>query len=348
MSIDSLGKTVGTVIDERLSSPLVSGFVISWTVINWKFIVILLSDTSVSKTFDMASDLYKTRGDWWGWNIAMPFAVALAYVYLLPLLSRPVHRQWRENQKQIEDDRKAVAELELLDLDTSRSLRSEIYQLRQTVADIKVERDSALDARKSAIEDKATADLQRGSSDANAAAYRQALGEAKSALSAYEERLDLATKRVTALQRALDQTSRLAAQIDKNFLPDTLLPDGNGAINQLILANLKARSLVSADFEVRMLYVLEAFKDAPSDGIATGRIAAQVGETIDGMAVDMIVQHLGFAGHLQQPEFDLRTSKPRGYRLTSSGIAILSALDEFDHLFKVPGPNIGRAELKGA
>lgn len=100
MSWEPISKSLGSIIDERLSSPLISSFTISWSIINWKFFVILFSDTSVSQTFEMANKLYNnSASDLFGWTIAAPFAASLIYIYWLPKLSQPIFRQWRISQQ---------------------------------------------------------------------------------------------------------------------------------------------------------------------------------------------------------------------------------------------------------
>lgn len=106
MSWEPISKSLGSVIDERLSSPLVSSFAISWSIINWKFFVILFSDTTVSQTFAMVNELYnKSANDLFGWAFAAPFAASLVYIFWLPKLSQPIFRQWRITQQGTENIR---------------------------------------------------------------------------------------------------------------------------------------------------------------------------------------------------------------------------------------------------
>lgn len=101
---EPLGKSVSTVIDERLSNPLVSSFAIAWPIINWRFLVILLSDNSVTTRFDLIKQhCYPDLSAALGWGLAVPFAAALVYIYWLPLLFQPVFKEWRINQQGTEN-----------------------------------------------------------------------------------------------------------------------------------------------------------------------------------------------------------------------------------------------------
>ncbi len=211
MIIEKIGKSLGSVIDERLSSPLVSGFVISWSIINWKFIAVLLSKNTVSKTIELADGLYPSAIDWFGWNVVAPLTAALAYVYLLPLLSRRVTKQWRENQKLVEDDRKAVEELELLDLQTSRKIRADIYQLSAKIDEVSSDRDEAREQAKTAVKAQVKAERNRAEAE-------KELSDTKDRIEGLSKQLETvsteAKKRMEELRRAQTASQRLLALLD--------------------------------------------------------------------------------------------------------------------------------------
>lgn len=99
-ALDSLGKSIGEVIDERMSSPLISSFAIAWAMINYKFFVILFSDTPVKQTFLLIQEI--CFPDTWSWilkGLLYPLAAAMAYLFLLPKPSQFVYEHWRKLQK---------------------------------------------------------------------------------------------------------------------------------------------------------------------------------------------------------------------------------------------------------
>lgn len=124
-AFDTLGKSIGTIIDERLSSPLVSSFAIAWSIINYKFFVILLSDTPIKRTFELIKEIcFPGEYGWLLYGVVAPAAAAAAYLFLLPKPSLWVYRHWRQNQKNTDDIRLSFEDQKLLTIEESRSYRA--------------------------------------------------------------------------------------------------------------------------------------------------------------------------------------------------------------------------------
>lgn len=334
MGIEAIGKSFGSVIDERLSNPLVGGFVISWTAINWKLLVIIFSKNTVSETLKLADGLYKTPLDWWGWNVALPLAIALAYVYLLPLVSRPVHRQWRENQQAVEDDRQEVARLQRLEVSRSQEILTENFQLRQQVAEARVEREAAHDARKTALDEKITAELKRDAAEVDAAANHKRNTEVEALLKNAEEAIERLRRELANKRTALDQLTHLAIESISRVPPVGFTSEALHPINELILADLKARSMVSAEVEVPMLYVLWVLRSASPDGMSEEDIEKSVGEVLAGDATKVLVKRLALFGYLELRRATMRSKS--FYDLTPAGRAVVIALEDYDQILAIP------------
>ena len=115
MSWEPISKTLGSVIDERLSSPLISTFVISWSLINYKFFVILFSKESVPKTFDLIEETFWKKKcvidlPWEYCTpltqfLILPTIATALYLFVLPRPARWVYEHWRENQKRTNEIR---------------------------------------------------------------------------------------------------------------------------------------------------------------------------------------------------------------------------------------------------
>lgn len=128
--LESIGKSISTIIDERLSSPLVSSFTIAWLLYNYKFVVILFSATSVSETFRLIHEVSFPSS----WivlrdGIAVPLAAAAAYIYLLPYPSKYVFEKWKTTQKEINAIKQRVEGDALLTIDESRAMRAKEREL---------------------------------------------------------------------------------------------------------------------------------------------------------------------------------------------------------------------------
>lgn len=99
MAWDDLSKSLGTVIDERLSNPLVSSVAISWVGWNYKFFFVLFSGDPVANKLFMLDVLYPLSWMTLLTSLVAPVLTAYVYVKWLPKVSHPFFRQWRHNLK---------------------------------------------------------------------------------------------------------------------------------------------------------------------------------------------------------------------------------------------------------
>jgi hypothetical protein len=120
---------------ERLSSPLLGAFSISWCAWNWKFLVILFSNNSVTTTFELVekiafpdSSAVLFRG------LILPLLTSLAYVFVYPYPARYVYGFTLRMQRKINQIKQKIAEETPLTIEESRKLRAEYVEneLRQT------------------------------------------------------------------------------------------------------------------------------------------------------------------------------------------------------------------------
>lgn len=128
--LESLGKSISTIVDERLSSPLVSSFVIAWCLYNYKFLVILFSSASVSDTFRLIHEV--SFPNYWivfrdGFGV--PLVATAIYIFLLPFPAKYVFEKWRRTQKEINAIKNRIDGDALLSLEDSRAMRAKEREL---------------------------------------------------------------------------------------------------------------------------------------------------------------------------------------------------------------------------
>ena len=104
MSLEPLSKSLGAVIDERLSSPLTSSFVIAWSLWNYKIFFILFSARSLEYKFDAVAKQFAGM-DFLVNGFGIPMIATLLYIYALPIPAQKVYRVWRENLRKNDDIR---------------------------------------------------------------------------------------------------------------------------------------------------------------------------------------------------------------------------------------------------
>ena len=323
--MEVFGKSFSQIIEERITSPLVSGFLISWTIINWKFLVILFSDNTVSKTIELADALYPIRLDWWGWNVAAPIASSLFYVYVVPLFSRPVHKKWRENQQNVEDDRMDAAKVERISSDASHALRVENFDFRKKVRVLDAERAEAVTARELAETNAAAADqalaLERSRADEAAKLHAEAVSQRNATLGEGARGLQTIMDMVQVSQQLLEVLALGPKDKASHVSP----------VEWEVLNHLWRSGIVSQeDFSVWNLRALTpALKsELPADG---RRLAIRLADF--SVEQEMELEDRGF---ISPDEGRLN------WRLTDKGEAVFKELQRFDKILDT----VGGEELK--
>lgn len=130
---------------ERLASPLLGGFVASWGLWNWKFLVILFSDASVTTTFKLVETVaFPDLTSKVLYGFMFPLASALAYVFVYPYPALKIYeftlrRQRESNQaKQKISDEILLSEAETIQFKEKykewvKSKNAEIEDLNEEV-----------------------------------------------------------------------------------------------------------------------------------------------------------------------------------------------------------------------
>ncbi len=124
---------------ERLSNPLVSSFCISWCLWNWKFLVILFSDATVSQTFQLASTVaFPSVWSCVSQGFLLPLASSAIYIFLLPYPSQIVYAFTLKQQQRTNEVKQKIQNETLLSVEESTLLKEEFREYeRQSKEKIK-------------------------------------------------------------------------------------------------------------------------------------------------------------------------------------------------------------------
>lgn len=130
--LEDLLKAAREQASDRLTSPLIGSFIISWCLWNYKFLVILFSDATVSQTFHLiettafpSSASVAVRG------FLLPALTAAVYIFLYPYPARFVYGFTRRRQREILELRRKIEDETPLTVEDSRRLRAELRQAEQ-------------------------------------------------------------------------------------------------------------------------------------------------------------------------------------------------------------------------
>lgn len=102
---------------ERIISPLLGAFVISWSIVNYRFYLIIFSNESVEEKFNLIHSY--VFAEIWGYSlpynlgillfgILIPSAMTWAIIYIYPIPAKHVYEHTRKKQKELKTLRQEI------------------------------------------------------------------------------------------------------------------------------------------------------------------------------------------------------------------------------------------------
>lgn len=116
-------------LHERLNNPLISGFVISWCLWNWKFLIIIFSNNTASETFRLASTVaFPNLLTSLAYGFFLPLISTLAYIFLLPYPSKFVYEFTLKRQREANEAKQKIQNETLLSVEESTILKEQFRE----------------------------------------------------------------------------------------------------------------------------------------------------------------------------------------------------------------------------
>lgn len=142
--LEDITNSAKTALVERFSSPLLGSFALAWCVWNYRFLVVLFSDASISQTFVLIDRVvFPDLATILGRGFVFPLLTACLYVFVYPYPARFVYEFTLRRQREINDVRRRIDEETPLTLEESRRLRAEFISFerksQQTIAGLNEE-----------------------------------------------------------------------------------------------------------------------------------------------------------------------------------------------------------------
>jgi hypothetical protein len=130
--LEELVKTVRLHLSERLTSPLLGAFVVSWTAWNYRFFLVVLSGASVHEKFYLIDKVVFPGGWETGLKVfILPLFTALLYLFVYPFPAKKVYEFTRKRQREILDIRRQIEGETPLTVEDSRRVRTELAKAEQ-------------------------------------------------------------------------------------------------------------------------------------------------------------------------------------------------------------------------
>lgn len=165
---DDLAKSVKAQLHERVSSPLLASFSISWAAWNYRFILIIASSMpTIDKIAYIDNHLFPNLTDVALRGVLYPLLTALGLIFLYPIPARHVYQHWRQRQKELKEIQQQID-------DETPLTNEEARQLRRDALAVSLEYDRGLQSKeaeimrlKELIEEMQKQTPVKGSQDAN-------------------------------------------------------------------------------------------------------------------------------------------------------------------------------------
>jgi hypothetical protein len=141
-------------INERLSSPLTGSFAIAWLIWNYKFIVILMSANTVTKTFELIHKIcFPDLSSLILNGFLYPFLSTCIYIFLVPYPSRIAYAFTRNCQKVLTGIRQQIDDETPLTKEEAKKLRKELRAKEREVEQELNDKNAEIDRLKAEIEE---------------------------------------------------------------------------------------------------------------------------------------------------------------------------------------------------
>jgi DNA-binding MarR family transcriptional regulator len=112
-------------LSERLVSPLMPSFVISWLIVNYRLVVAILSSEPLEKKLSFIDTvLFPSSQIVVSHGFLIPLAASLAYILLYPYPAKWVYQYALKRQRELRDARQRAENERILTLEESQRLRT--------------------------------------------------------------------------------------------------------------------------------------------------------------------------------------------------------------------------------
>lgn len=130
--IDELVKTIRLHLSERLTSPLMGAFVVSWCAWNYRTLLVAFSGEEVlAKLYIIDHYLYPDLASALIQGVAAPMATAAVYLFGYPFPAKWVYTFTRQRQREILDIRRKIEDETPLTVEDSKRIRNELARAEQ-------------------------------------------------------------------------------------------------------------------------------------------------------------------------------------------------------------------------
>lgn len=150
--LDDITTTIKAQLYERVSSPLLGSFLISWSLINYKLILILFSSLSApEKITYIEFNLFSSIEDYMLKGVFLPLLATLAIILIYPYPAAKIYEISRTNRKKLKEIQQKIDDETPITRDEARKIRKAAVQFQIDFEEQTKRKDSEIEALKSVI-----------------------------------------------------------------------------------------------------------------------------------------------------------------------------------------------------
>jgi hypothetical protein len=138
-------KEIRLAVTERLTSPLVGTYWISWLIWNFKFILIIFSGEPVITKFQLIHDDLFWGPQGYIWTYGGPAAMTIAFIFFYPYPAEVVYKFRLQFQRRLTRVKQKIEDETLLSVEDGRKLRLEIREKEQNFVSRLAEAEQEID-----------------------------------------------------------------------------------------------------------------------------------------------------------------------------------------------------------
>ncbi|WP_289329490.1 hypothetical protein [Pseudomonas sp. 'CRE Jenny 4'] len=152
--LDDIATTIKAQLYERVTSPLLGAFLISWCIINYKLILIVLSSLSApEKIVYIELNLFCTTSDYIFKGVIYPLAAALSLILIYPYPAAWIYRVSKTHKRHLKQIQQTIDDETPLTKDDARKIRKDALE-------IEIKADAELARKKNEIDNLRQTNLQ--------------------------------------------------------------------------------------------------------------------------------------------------------------------------------------------
>lgn len=121
--------TIKAQLYERVSSPLLSSFLISWCCWNYKFIIILLAAIpAYEKIIYIDLNIFPDAKSMFLHGVLLPFATSMLLIFVYPIPAAYIYRHVKMNQRRLKEIQQSIDDESPLSKEQARKIRREALE----------------------------------------------------------------------------------------------------------------------------------------------------------------------------------------------------------------------------